>query len=108
MTRSTSTTCNAASQMCARRVRSSASRPPPVWTRCWTRSSRGSSRSWQRGACDVGPRLSVVIPVYNEGANIEPVLRALEASVEAPHETLIVYDFDEDDTIPVVEILEAE
>jgi glycosyltransferase involved in cell wall biosynthesis len=54
------------------------------------------------------PRLSVVLPVYNEGPNIEGVLRALERSVASPHEVLVVYDFDEDTTVPVVAALQGE
>ncbi|MGH9064432.1 MAG: glycosyltransferase [Acidimicrobiales bacterium] len=54
------------------------------------------------------PVLSVVIPVYDEGAAIESVLRSLEESVATPHEVLVVYDFDEDDTLPPVRALLAE
>jgi dolichol-phosphate mannosyltransferase len=54
------------------------------------------------------PELSVVMPVYNEGGSIEPVLRALEKAITADHETLVVYDFDEDNTIPVVQALQSE
>ncbi len=48
------------------------------------------------------PVLSVVVPVYNEGEAVEPVLRALTAGVITPHEILVVYDFDGDTTVPVV------
>ena len=54
------------------------------------------------------PELSVVMPVYNEGASIEPVLRGLEKAISVEHETLIVYDFDEDNTVPVVQALHDE
>jgi glycosyltransferase involved in cell wall biosynthesis len=46
--------------------------------------------------------ISVVVPVYNEAANIVPFLRDLEEVVREPHETLVVYDFPEDDTLPAV------
>lgn len=46
--------------------------------------------------------LSIVIPVYNEGPNILAALSELSRCIRAPHEVLIVYDFDEDDTIPAV------
>ncbi len=46
--------------------------------------------------------LDIVIPVYNEGANIQNVLNGIEANITAPHRILIVYDFDEDDTLPAV------
>ena len=54
------------------------------------------------------PELSVVIPVYNEGEAAAPVLRALAAGIHEPCEILVVYDFDEDTTVPVVRALQAE
>ena len=48
------------------------------------------------------PELSVVMPVYNEGEAVEPVLRALDSAVRTPHEILVVYDFDGDTTVPVI------
>jgi glycosyltransferase involved in cell wall biosynthesis len=48
-----------------------------------------------------------VVPVYNEGPNITPTLAALRESVQVrPLEILVVYDFDEDSTVPVVEELQ--
>ncbi len=55
-----------------------------------------------------GPELSIVVPVYNEGAAVEPVLRALTAAVRTPHEILVIYDFDGDTTVPVIARLAAE
>ena len=52
--------------------------------------------------------LSIIVPVYNEGAAVEPVLRALDAGVRTPHEIVVVYDFDGDTTVPVVRRLAAE
>jgi len=46
--------------------------------------------------------LSVVIPVYNEGLNIEKTLHSLKASVPVPHEVIVVYDREDDNTLPVV------
>lgn len=54
------------------------------------------------------PELSIVVPVYNEGEAVEPVLRALAAAVETPHEILVVYDFDADTTVPVIARLAKE
>lgn len=55
---------------------------------------------------DRGPSLSVVIPAYNEGENIVPLLERLDREVHtSPLEVLIVYDFAEDTTVPVVERL---
>lgn len=52
--------------------------------------------------------LSIVLPVYNEGEAVEPVLRALSAAVKTRHELVVVYDFDGDTTVPVVARLVAE
>ena len=52
--------------------------------------------------------LSVVMPVFKEGDAVEPVLRSLTAAVSVPHEILVVYDFDEDPTVPVLERLSGE
>ncbi len=54
------------------------------------------------------PVLSVVVPVYKEGEAVEPVLRALDHCVATPHEILVVYDMDDDPTVPVIERLHAE
>ncbi len=55
-----------------------------------------------------GPELSIVMPVFKEGEAVEPALRALARDVRTPHEILVVYDFDEDPTVPVIERLAAE
>ena len=52
--------------------------------------------------------LSIVLPVYNEGEAVEPILRALSAGVKTRHELVVVYDFDGDTTVPVVARLAAE
>jgi glycosyltransferase involved in cell wall biosynthesis len=54
------------------------------------------------------PELSIVVPVFKEGEAVDPVLRALTAGVVTSHEILVVYDFDEDPTVPVIERLHAE
>jgi len=57
---------------------------------------------------EVTPRLSIVMPVYNESENILPVLRAVQREVKTrPIEVLIVYDFDEDNTVPVASRIKA-
>lgn len=55
-----------------------------------------------------GPELSIILPVYNEGEAVEPVLRGLSAGVQTPHELVVVYDFDGDTTVPVIGRLGAE
>jgi dolichol-phosphate mannosyltransferase len=69
-----------------------------------------ASESHAAAATDSGaaPRLTVVLPVYNEGEAVEPVLRALDTAIATPHELLVVWDFDADTTRPVVERLSAE
>jgi glycosyltransferase involved in cell wall biosynthesis len=53
--------------------------------------------------------LSVVVPVYNEGENVVPTLRGIVAQSRVrPLEVLVVHDFDEDTTVPVVKRLQAE
>lgn len=51
-------------------------------------------------------KLSILMPVYNEGVNIEIMLKILSAVVDIPHEILIVYDFPEDNSVPVVKRLQ--
>jgi len=47
-------------------------------------------------------KLSVVCPVYNEGINIGPLLERLSQDVTIPIELIVVYDRDDDDTLPVL------
>jgi dolichol-phosphate mannosyltransferase len=54
------------------------------------------------------PELSIVLPVYNEGEAVEPVLRALSAGLVTAHELVVVYDFDGDTTVPVIARLAGE
>jgi glycosyltransferase involved in cell wall biosynthesis len=49
------------------------------------------------------PRVTVVVPAYNEGADIVPVLDRLFESVHLPCEVLVVVDRPEDTTTAVVE-----
>ena len=44
----------------------------------------------------------IIIPVYNEGENIGDTIKAIENNIKTPHKIYIVYDFDQDNTIPVV------
>jgi dolichol-phosphate mannosyltransferase len=47
-------------------------------------------------------RLDIIIPVYNEGANIVPTLRALAREVKTPNRILICYDHEDDNTLPAI------
>ncbi|HVB46215.1 MAG TPA: glycosyltransferase [Streptosporangiaceae bacterium] len=48
-------------------------------------------------------RLSLIIPAYNEGSDIVPVLDRVFESVRLPAEVLVVVDIPADSTVPVVE-----
>jgi dolichol-phosphate mannosyltransferase len=48
------------------------------------------------------PRVSVVVPAYNEGESILPVLDRIFESVRLQCEVLVVVDFPDDSTVPVV------
>jgi dolichol-phosphate mannosyltransferase len=52
--------------------------------------------------------LSIVMPVFKEGEAVEPAIRALTRDIDTPHEILVVYDFDEDPTVPVIQRLALE
>jgi len=49
------------------------------------------------------PRVSVVVPAYNEGEHILPVLDRIFEAVHLPCEVLVVVDAPEDTTVPVVD-----
>lgn len=46
------------------------------------------------------------MPVYNEGEVIDQTIEKVESSVQTPHELLIIYDMDEDTTVPPVKKLQ--
>lgn len=46
------------------------------------------------------PRVSVVVPVYNEGEAVLACLSRILGEVTLPCEVLVVYDFPEDTTVP--------
>jgi dolichol-phosphate mannosyltransferase len=48
------------------------------------------------------PRVSIIIPAYNEGVQIVPVLDRLFESVRLPCEVLVVVDDESDSTVKVV------
>jgi dolichol-phosphate mannosyltransferase len=50
-----------------------------------------------------GPRVSVVVPAYNEGENIVPVLDRIFDSVRLPCEVLVVVDTAADSTVGVID-----
>jgi dolichol-phosphate mannosyltransferase len=54
------------------------------------------------------PRVSIVIPAYNEGDDIKPALERIFESVTLPQEVLVVVDTADDTTIPAVEQMAVE
>lgn len=46
--------------------------------------------------------LTIIIPVYNEAENFPALWEAVRASIQTRFEALVIYDFDEDNTLPVV------
>ena len=51
------------------------------------------------------PRYSVVVPVYNEAVNIATFCQKVMEELPPGYELLICYDFDADDTLPVLAAL---
>src|SRR5215469_5074601 len=47
--------------------------------------------------------LRIIVPVYNEGDNFPALRSALAGSIRTPFEVFVVYDFDEDNTVPAVQ-----
>lgn len=52
--------------------------------------------------------LAIVLPVLNEGINLRIMLKILRATIDVPHEVLVVCDHPDDDSIPVVEKMQRE
>jgi dolichol-phosphate mannosyltransferase len=52
--------------------------------------------------------LAILLPVLNEGINLRIMLKILRATVDVPHEVLVVCDSPDDDSIPVVEAMQRE
>ena len=53
-------------------------------------------------------KLSILLPVRNENINLRIMLKILKATVEVPHEVLVVYDHEEDDSVPTVLAMQEE
>lgn len=51
-------------------------------------------------------KLSIVMPVLNEGANLKVILPILKSMINVPHEILVVYDITNDNSIPVVKSMQ--
>ena len=46
--------------------------------------------------------LNIVVPVYNEGENFPRLIKEIQEKIKIPYTLTVVYDFDEDTTVPVV------
>jgi glycosyltransferase involved in cell wall biosynthesis len=51
-------------------------------------------------------KLTIIIPVYNEAKNIRKAISEIESKIKTPHQILIIYDFDQDNTISEVKKLQ--
>lgn len=51
-------------------------------------------------------KLSILLPVRNEGVNLRIMLKILRSVVECPHEVLVIYDGETDDSVAVVDELQ--
>lgn len=51
-------------------------------------------------------KLSILLPVFNEGEGLKIMVHILEATVEAPHEILVIYDFPEDNSVEAARVLQ--
>src|SRR5690606_1987752 len=72
--------------------------PTRRWSTCGTCSAPGSG-------CEalVSPRVSIIVPVYNEGDLVVPMLERILDSVRMDCEVLAVYDSVDDTTRPYLE-----
>jgi len=52
--------------------------------------------------------INIVMPVYNEGENIQNTFVEIKGKIKTPFRIFIVYDFDEDNTLPVAKALQSE
>jgi len=51
--------------------------------------------------------LNIVIPVYNEAENIEIAVKTIREKCTCPYSITVVYDMDEDTTVPVVRQMQS-
>lgn len=48
------------------------------------------------------PILYIITPVFNEGDNFPELYKEVKKHIKTPHKLVVVYDFDKDNTVPVV------
>ncbi len=51
--------------------------------------------------------LNIVVPVYNEADNFPKLYKEVTGKIKIPFELSVVYDFDEDNTVPVAKKFQA-
>lgn len=51
-------------------------------------------------------KLNIVVPVFNEAESFPKTFAAIKKHVKTPFSLIVVYDFDEDSTVPVVKKLQ--
>ena len=54
------------------------------------------------------PVVTILIPVKNEGLNLTIMLKILRAVVDVPHEVLVVFDREGDESLNVVDTMSPE
>lgn len=47
-------------------------------------------------------QLTILVPVYNEARNFPGLYKAIKRDIKTPNTIVVVYDFDEDTTVPIV------
>src|SRR5258708_24957997 len=52
------------------------------------------------------PLLNIIVPVYNEAENIGRVHTEIRSKIKTSNQILVIYDFDEDNTLPVIRELQ--
>src|SRR5215471_2156627 len=51
--------------------------------------------------------LSIVVPVYNEGENFNALWNEVSTQIASSFRAYVIYDFDEDNTVPVIDRINA-
>jgi glycosyltransferase involved in cell wall biosynthesis len=67
----------------------------------------GDGRADHPAAAPDAPDLHVVVPVYDEGENFAAFHASLKRHVRTPHRLVVVYDVEDDTTLPVARRLAA-
>jgi dolichol-phosphate mannosyltransferase len=65
--------------------------------------NRGKHRISSNKEISLHQSINIIVPVYNERENIKLTLAEIERRIKTPHRIFIIYDFDEDNTLSVVE-----